>query len=329
MQLVGAKPFKEHGELVDILIEREMEIADRDRAERKLSQVGYYRLSGIWYPFREIEFNGNEEPVMAYGKPKRLSKFLPHTTFDDVFALYIFDKRLRILFLDAIERIEINVRNVMAHTLGKHDPMAYLNDSFINPKNCQDLYPSKNKWEKLQDRHQEELGRCQEECINWHRKTNREIPIWAAVEAWSLGSISKYYGLLKGGYQNEIAKAVGASNANAFGHWLQVLNRLRNGCAHHARIWNQTINNPIKLPSDQGKDDTTYFSSFELSVNSRKNLYGQIVLTWFLVQKIGPNSDWIQHVIDEIEEINKLSLPFDPIHAMGIPEGGLELDKFI
>ncbi len=64
MQLVGAKPFKEHGELVDILIEREMEIADRDRAERKLSQVGYYRLSGIWYPFREIEFNGNEEPVM-------------------------------------------------------------------------------------------------------------------------------------------------------------------------------------------------------------------------------------------------------------------------
>ncbi|EOK5936586.1 hypothetical protein ACWOKM_003948 [Vibrio parahaemolyticus] len=47
------------------------------------------------------------------------------------------------------------------------------------------------------------------------------------------------------------------------------------------------------------------------------------------MQKIGPNSDWIQHVIDEIEEINKLSLPFDPIHAMGIPEGGLELDKFI
>jgi abortive infection bacteriophage resistance protein len=329
LPLIAAKPFKDHGELVDILIGREMEIDDRERAERKLSQVGYYRLSGIWYPFREIELDSDGKQVKAYGKPKRLSKFLPRTRFDDVFALYIFDKRLRMLFLDAIERIEINVRNVLAHVLGKEDSMAYLSDEFINPKNCQYMPQSLNTWEKLQENLQKEIRRCKSECISWHKKTNRELPIWAAVEAWSIGSISKYYGLLKGSYQNKIAKTIGASNAKTFGHWLQVLTDLRNACAHHSRIWNQTINNPISLPTVRGKDDFNFFSKFELSVNARKNLYGQLVLTWFLVQKIGPNSDWIQHVIDEIDEINSLKLPFDPLQSMGIPPDGLELDKFL
>lgn len=28
---------------------------DREQAQKKLANVGYYRLSGYWYPFRELK----------------------------------------------------------------------------------------------------------------------------------------------------------------------------------------------------------------------------------------------------------------------------------
>jgi abortive infection bacteriophage resistance protein len=41
------KPFRTYAELVALLQQRGMTVEDQARAERKLSQVGYYRLSGL------------------------------------------------------------------------------------------------------------------------------------------------------------------------------------------------------------------------------------------------------------------------------------------
>ena len=50
------KPFRSYSERVDLLSARGMDVGpDPQRAVRKLSQIGYYRLSGFWYPCREIE----------------------------------------------------------------------------------------------------------------------------------------------------------------------------------------------------------------------------------------------------------------------------------
>jgi len=49
------KPHKNYKELVEILTNRGMIIPDTIRAERKLSQIGYYRLSGFWYPCRKFK----------------------------------------------------------------------------------------------------------------------------------------------------------------------------------------------------------------------------------------------------------------------------------
>nr|WP_275895939.1 Abi family protein [Pasteurella multocida] len=43
--------------------------------------------------------------------------FLPNTSFNVVYKLYLFDKKLRLLLLDIIERLEVNIRSVMAHEL--------------------------------------------------------------------------------------------------------------------------------------------------------------------------------------------------------------------
>lgn len=48
-----AKPWKSYEEQLDLLISRGLVVTDRSRALDYLQRIGYYRLSGYWYPFRE------------------------------------------------------------------------------------------------------------------------------------------------------------------------------------------------------------------------------------------------------------------------------------
>ncbi len=329
MALENAKPFQHYDQLVSLLCNRGMMVEDPQRAKRKISQVGYYRLSGFWYPCREIEFDTNGKAILFQRKPKRLNKFMPGTSFNDIFLLYTFDKRLRLLLLDAIERIEINIRTTIAHELGQVDELAYQNPKFINPSMLKDYYQNgqiKNAWFDWCNRQRSELSRSKEDCIVWHKKSDKELPIWVAVEAWSFGTVSKYFELLKRSHQNVIASRLGVSNPALLVRWLQSLNLLRNRCAHHTRIWNQSQNNPLGIPVGNTQD-SRYFSRFNLSDDSRKKLYGQIVLIWYLVENVGPNSDWIQHVIEEIDQLP--DLPIDCLAALGIPSTGLSIDLFL
>lgn len=306
-----------------------MSVDDTERAKRKISQVGYYRLSGFWYPCRNIEFDTNGNAVKKHGKLKRLNEFLPETDFEEIFKLYTLDKRLRFLLLDAIERIEINLKTVLAHELGRLDQLAYQNSAFINPSQLKDYYQHsqvKNSWIEWSNRQRHELSRSKEDAIVWHKKSGQAIPIWVAVEAWSFGTLSKYFELLKQSHQNVIADRLRVSNPSLLVRWLQTINILRNRCAHHTRVWNQSNANPIGIPTGESAD-SVYFSGFYLPDDSKKKLYGLIIIIWYLVEHIGPNSDWIQHIVDEID--NFPALPFCYKKAMGIPMEGISIDPFL
>jgi len=75
--------------------------------------------------------NKNREQKLIRG-----DRFQKNINFNDIIKLYLFDKKLRQLMLDAIERVEIHVRAVIAHELGYHNPLPYKDASFINPKFC-------------------------------------------------------------------------------------------------------------------------------------------------------------------------------------------------
>lgn len=91
---------KEPKELVELLRQRGLVVRDAQRAERYLSTIGYYRLSGYFAPF-ECEKD----------------TFCHEVEFQDVLNLYIFDRKLRLHIMDAIERIEIAIRSVLSHVL--------------------------------------------------------------------------------------------------------------------------------------------------------------------------------------------------------------------
>jgi len=78
-------------------------ISDLDQARHILKNIGYYRLSAYFRPF--------------FVPGQQTKRFLPGTTFDDILQLYVFDRELRLLVLDALERIEISLRGTLSSTL--------------------------------------------------------------------------------------------------------------------------------------------------------------------------------------------------------------------
>ena len=90
---------------IDQWIYRGLHVPDREQARHYLSVISYYRLSAYTLPFQ-------------VGNPEH--HFLPGTSFGHVLDLYIFDRELRLLLLDAIERIEVALRASMTNILSDH-----------------------------------------------------------------------------------------------------------------------------------------------------------------------------------------------------------------
>lgn len=305
------KPFKDYQEQVQLLLDRGMGVPDEAWAVRKLSQVGYYRLSGFWYACRT--------PLAGSDRP--LEVFLPGTCFDRVFELYLFDKRLRLLFLDAIERIEVSLKTRLAHEMGRLNPQAHHNPDFINPRQLKSYVRNgvtRNAWDEWTRRQQGELDRCREDFIRWHKEAGRPVPVWVAVEAWSLGTVSKWFELLKRGHQNRVAQHFGVNNPALLVRWLQAITILRNRCAHHSRIWNQTERNALGLPDGEGADARFFKAYVSLDTAERKRLFMLACIIWYLARSIGPSSDWFDRFMTELQSMP--CLPCDGYEAMGIPK---------
>ena len=81
----------------DLLISRGLQ-ADRAQLISSLKSVNYYRLTGYLYPFRMAD-----------------DTFKPGTTLEMVWRRYSFDRRLRVLVMDAIERVEVAVRTQLVY----------------------------------------------------------------------------------------------------------------------------------------------------------------------------------------------------------------------
>ena len=107
------KPFLSLDDQIALLKSRGMQDQEGILRDR-LQSVGYYRLSGYWYPFRVNEGD----------------HFKPNTEFRRVWDRYVFDRRLRLLCLDALERIEIALKSLVSyHHSAEFGPFGYVQSS--------------------------------------------------------------------------------------------------------------------------------------------------------------------------------------------------------
>ena len=243
------RPWKSFDEQLALLTTRGMCVTNDQAAKNYLERVGYYRLSGYWYPFRQFVFL--QDPSTGSFSAKALDQFHPNTHFSDAVKLYLFDKVLRLLVLDALERVEVALRVDIAHLLGERSAFAYLDSQQFHPSFANKKFRGVPAFESWQKKYLGLVSRSKkkEEFVHHYLKTHGEqLPIWVAIEVWDFGAMSQLFAMMKVKDQTKIAAKYGVTDFMVFASWLRSLNHLRNIAAHHSRLWNRNIVDQPKLP---------------------------------------------------------------------------------
>lgn len=231
MQTAFPKPATTYDQQLKRLKQRGMVIDDDDTAKHYLQHLNYYRLAAYWLPFEEDHSS---------------HQFKQGTRFSDVLDLYIFDRELRLLILDAIERIEVSVRAQWAYHLAHHHGShAHLDNKLFDGR----------FWQSNLDKLTDEVKRSDEIFIRHHRNTYVELlpPVWVVCEVMSLGLLSRWFNSLKPSATRRAIANVYGVDEKVLQSWLHHLSLVRNICAHHARLWNRDFtiipNAPRSKPS--------------------------------------------------------------------------------
>ena len=165
------------------------------------ASVGYYRLSGYWYPDRERVPVPTTDPKML-PEFMALSQFRPGTTFEAAHRRYEFDRRLKLLVLDGLERVEVAMRFQLGHVLGEGHPYAHydqdaLSSSFTGVTDHGDpldsvgwLSSEHSKW-VLKVRRQEEDSK-EEFVKHFRRKYRAACQSGLSPRSWILGACRHY-----------------------------------------------------------------------------------------------------------------------------------------
>ena len=285
------KPALTIDEQIDLLIQRGLRVGDREEARHFLRHINYYRLRAYWLPFEKTSNDTAHE-------------FREGADFSTIIAIYDFDRELRLLLLDAIERIEISLRARLAHVLAlHHGPFAHQDASYFN---------NFRSWQNSMEELAKEYRRSRETFANHYRQAYSELdspPIWVATELMTLGHISRWLQNLKDAKDRQtVADDYGLDEKVlvSFAHHLTIV---RNHCAHHGRIWNRKIALKMRIP---GKKPSGLSSMFNPSEDQR--LYNTLTLLVYLMGIISPVSTWRNRVRHLIQS----TLVIDATH-MGFP----------
>ena len=273
---------------------RGLNVPDPQRATHFLRFIGYYRLSAYALPFQVLS------------QPDK--RFQPGTGFDQILDLYVFDRELRLLVMDAVERIEVAFRICLVNEMSvRHGP-----HWFTEAKH---FYPN-FKHHELLDRVDKELriprgatrptSVHQEVFINHYytKYTDPYLPpAWMIAETLSLGVWSRVYENLRGAAERKAIATEFRVDEQVLKSWLHALTYLRNLCAHHARLWNrQFVIKPVIARKHAGF----------LKANDR--FYAMAIIIWELLRLIAPHSHWHRRLSELFQQFGQV-----PAKAMGFP----------
>lgn len=278
---------------LDLLIRRGMRVSDVESAKHHLRHIGYYRLRAYWLP--------NEMAAPTSGD----HAFAPDTTLEAVLDLYSFDRKLRLLVMDAIERTEVSLRSRWAYVLS----LRYGSHGYLDPR----LFRRPTEHAKSLESLKREIDRSHETFVRHYRGTYTEPalpPFWSICELLSFGQLSLWYqNLADGADRVAIAEPFGVDEQilKSFAHHLTYV---RNVCAHHSRLWNREMTVGMKIPT------RPLWLGEALNREKPKRLYNTLVMLAFMLDIISPGSRWRRSLLELMEEHKAVNL-----ELMGFPQG--------
>ena len=223
------KVFKTYDQMLDILKGRGIDLSTRElrgMAKRSLQHEGYYNLiNGYKMLFLEKDSNGrNIYP----------DQYKPGTTVDEIYYLCFFDKKIRSVFLKNILQIETNIKNLIAYLFSER----YGHDNYLKYGNFDTTQrdAAKNISNLIAEIQKQISSRSSDPSIRHYLTTHGYIPLWVLNGILTLGTISKFYSLMKQPERQEIAKIFDLQE-NELTSILTFLSSVRNICAHSNRLY--------------------------------------------------------------------------------------------
>ncbi len=263
------KTYSSPAQLVTLLQSRGLHIESVARTENYLRHIGYYRFSAYLYPLLTT--------------PKENHVFKPGATFNQALDMYRFDRHLRLLMFNEIEKIEIAVRSAIVNITSRETG----NPFWMTDPTC---FYDINTFTKTKQLIDAELAKSREDFL-------------------PLGVLTRIYDNIR---SNQIRKKIAQEfslGVPVFNSWMTIITVARNNCGHHARVWNRTFALRVLTQRRMARP------WIAIPVNQKKAYFSLCIIKYFL-DIISPNND-MKAKIDALLS----SYPSIDINAMGFPRG--------
>lgn len=213
---MGKKTFKTLDEQIEIFRSRGLIINNEEKAKDILLRENYFFINGYRHLFM---------------KSWKETNFIPGTTFEELYAMFVFDRRVRNIFFKNLLIVENNIKSLISYQLSKK--YGFKEKDYLNPNNfSKDPIKIRHVHDVLNKVKRQIRVNGKQHSATMHYITNYGyIPLWILVKVLSFGIVSELYGILDFSDQQEIADFYGV-DTEMLEIYLTILSNYRNLCAH-------------------------------------------------------------------------------------------------
>lgn len=212
------KEYKNNEELINYLISKNVIINDRELALKNIEKYSYYSIiNGYKFVFKDNDNTYKED-----------------TSFEEIFALYEFDKNIKAIFLKFTLEIEVIIKSLMANTLAEE----YGIENYLTLENLDETADEELVNEFIVKIEKEiDDNYIKHPAIKHYKDTYHFVPPFVLTKILTFGAISRYYSLLKQSDRQKISKYFKLSD-KLLRQILINLTMVRNISAHSDRLFN-------------------------------------------------------------------------------------------
>ena len=245
------KTFKTLDEQVSILSNKGLIINDINYTKDTLLRENYFFIMG----YRHLFF-----------KSERDREFIPGTTFDELYAVFNFDRQIRNILFKNILIVENNAKSIFSYQLSKN--YGYRENDYLNPKN---FNRDANKRKQVNDllkkiQRQIRINGGQHSATMHYLSNYGYLPLWIVVKVLSFGIVSELYTILKLDDQQAIADIYKISIED-LNQYFPILANYRNLCAHEDILFDHKSQRCIK--------DNKYHNYLNIPKMDGEYIYGK------------------------------------------------------
>lgn len=306
------KPFLTYPQQISKLKNKGLIINDVATATDALKHIGYFALIG-----------GYKNPFIN----PMTRNYHPATAFEDIVALYSFDKELRALTFRYLSEVEQHLRQLLSYAFCARfgaNQQFYLD---THSYNCSgNRMPDVQKLIHILDRYANHDR--SKAYLTYQRQTYGNVPLWVTAKVLTFGQLSKFYALLKSQQQSNISREFMHVNERTLERYLTLLTLFRNVCAHGEQLFSfklraafpdTVLHQKLSLPKKNGQ-----------YIQGKSDYFGLVIAFRYLL----PADDFkvfkrsltrlIEHYLNGSHHMKRAVL----LEQMGFPENWTQMTRY-